>query len=264
MGIEDLLKGILGGATGQGAEGQQSDMLGGLLESILGGGAATPQGGQQSPQQEGGLSDLIGSILGGGTTPQSVQQTPQQGGGLPDLIGSILGGGQAGGGLGGILGGILGGGGMSNNAILAPITQALSERLGLTPQMAQAVVLFAVSTVIPALIRGVARKRGAEIPAQSGALPSAGTGEGGLDLDDLLQRMGTGQKLGRSYLQSTGLVQQLSEQTGLDRATATKSLQQTFSMLGGYLGEEAPETPAQESDSSKGLDSLLDTWDSKR
>lgn len=230
MGVEDLLQGLLGGTTGQGAESQQGDALGSLLESILGGGATKAQG----SQQERGLADVVGSILGGGAQPRD----GQQGDSLSDLIGSVLGGGQASGGLGGILESILGGGNIRNNAILAPITEALSERLGLSPQMAQAVALFAVNTVIPALIRGVARKRGVEVPVQSGALASTGAGQSKLDLDDLLQRMGTGQKLGRNYLQSTGLVQQLSAQTGLDRTTATQSLQQTFLMLGKYLGDK--------------------------
>jgi hypothetical protein len=252
LSIEGLLKGILGGALGQQSNGQQGGELIDLLGSILGGQTTTPQQrGQQMPQQGADLSDLIGSILGGG-------QASRSSGGILE---GILGGGQAGGDLSGILGSILGGSNMSNNAVLSPIIQALSERLGLPSGIAQAVVLFAVTTVIPALMRGLASKSGDSSPAQSRALPSMGATADGLDLDDLLRRMGTHQELGRDYLRSSGLAQQLASQTGLDPETATKSLQQTFLMLGNYLDDDAPDASGQQSGSSQGLQGLLDTWD---
>ena len=66
----------------------------------------------------GGLGDILGSILGGGqSAPQRGQTQQGGGGGLGDILGSVLGGSQSqggggggGGSLGDILGGILGGG----------------------------------------------------------------------------------------------------------------------------------------------------------
>ena len=63
----------------------------------------------------GGLGDILGSILGGGQSAPQRGQTQQGGGGgggLGDILGSVLGGSQSqgGGGLGDILGGMLGGG----------------------------------------------------------------------------------------------------------------------------------------------------------
>jgi hypothetical protein len=59
-------------------------------------------------QQEsgGGLTDVLGSILGGGSSGSSGASS----GGLGSILGGLLGGGSSGGGIGDILGGLLGGG----------------------------------------------------------------------------------------------------------------------------------------------------------
>jgi hypothetical protein len=56
-----------------------------LIQALLGGGQAPVQ---QQQQQDGGLGNVLGSLLGGGT-----QQQQQQGGGLGNVLGSLLGGG---------------------------------------------------------------------------------------------------------------------------------------------------------------------------
>ena len=76
---------------------QQSDGgLGDILGSILGGGSA-----QQMPTQQssGGMGDILGSILGGAMGDGSAQQAPtqQSSGGMGDILGSILGGAMGGG-----------------------------------------------------------------------------------------------------------------------------------------------------------------------
>jgi uncharacterized protein YidB (DUF937 family) len=63
--------------------------------------AQAPMGQGGMGQGGGGLTDILGSLLGGG----------QAGGGLGGGLGGLLGGGQTGGGMGGGLGGLLGGGG---------------------------------------------------------------------------------------------------------------------------------------------------------
>jgi hypothetical protein len=55
-----------------------------LIQTLLGGGQAPVQ---QQQQQDGGLGNVLGSLLGGGQTQQ------QDGGGLGNMLGSLLGGG---------------------------------------------------------------------------------------------------------------------------------------------------------------------------
>ena len=57
-----------------------------LIQTLLGGGEAPVQ--QRQRQQDGGLGNVLGSLLGGGT-----QQQQQQDGGLGNVLGSLLGGG---------------------------------------------------------------------------------------------------------------------------------------------------------------------------
>ena len=228
MSIEDLLKGILGGADSQ-ARGQQA-------------------GGDP-------LSDLLRGILGGMAAPQA--DSGQAGAGaLPDLLGGILGGGgQGAGGLADILGAILGSGGanLGSNAFLAPIVNALAEKLGLSPAVAQAVVGFVVSKLLPGLLGGVT----APAPGSSRRRRTKRSKQKveGLNLDHLLEQMGSGQAVEPTYLRSTGMVDELAEQTGLETDVALQSLQQVFGMFGEQLGGGQP--PQKK----RGLDHLLDTWE---
>jgi hypothetical protein len=146
-----------------------------------------------------------------------------------------------------------GGANLGGNSFLAPIIQGLAEKLGLSPGIAQAVVGFVIAKLLPGLLAGAR----APAPSSTGrrrAAPSAQEGPG-LDLDHLLGTMGAGQKLEPSYLRSTGMVDELAQQTGLDPDTAVQSLQQVFGMFGAQLGG-SPSTQEK-----KGLDSLLDTWE---
>jgi hypothetical protein len=233
MSIEDLLKGILGGADSGSSRGrQEADPLSDLLKGILGGASS---GGRARPQSGGGdLQDLIGGILGGGAG-----RGAQDGFGLDDILGGIMG---------------AGAGGIGANSFLAPIAEALAKRLKLSPALAQAVVAFAVSKLLPALLGG----RGAAIPGgQAGVRPSLqpSRGGGGLDLDHLLGSMDSGQALEPAYLQSTGLVDELQQQTGLDSDMALQSLQQVFGLFGSQIGGPKPQPKPE------GLDHLLDSWE---
>jgi hypothetical protein len=267
MSMEDLLKGFLGGADSQ-ARGRQAggDPLSDLLRGILGGVTAPQEGGGGT-----GLDDILGGILGGGAQGAGGaglgdilgggSGAQDAGGtGLDDILGGILGGGggaQAGGGIGmdDILGAIMGRGGanLGGNSFLAPIIQGLAEKLGLSPGIAQAVVGFVIAKLLPGLLAGAR----APAPSSTGrprAAPSTQEGQG-LDLDHLLGTMGAGRDLEPSYLRSTGMVDELAQQTGLDPDTAGQSLQQVFGMFGAQLGG------APRAEKKKGLDHLLDTWE---
>jgi hypothetical protein len=140
--------------------------------------------------------------------------------------------------------GILGGAQSQQSGVagpLAPIIGGLAENLGLDPQLAQVVVTF----VMNKLLSGLAARSAGAAPASP---------QGGLDLDHLLEQMGTGQ-IDTRFMNASGLTQELVEQTGMDEELAAASLQQTFSMLGTQMPGSAESEPE-----SKGLEDLLDTW----
>ncbi len=138
MGLLDVLKGMQNGPRGQPQPKRGGESSGGMspimmallallaYKALKGGGSrqtTAPSGPspKPSPQPEGGgLSDLLGGMLGGGKPGGA--GSPGIPGGLGDILGGMLGGGKpksAGmpggpGGLGDILGGILGGGAAGN------------------------------------------------------------------------------------------------------------------------------------------------------
>jgi hypothetical protein len=114
---------------------------------------------------------------------------------------------------------------------LGPIVAGLAEKLGLSPQIAQMVVTFVLSK----LLSGHSSKAGV----------LADEGQPGLDLDHLMERMGSGEGLDAGYFESTGMTQELAEQTGLDPDTAARSLQEVFGALGGGAAPAPPEEPAE-------------------
>jgi hypothetical protein len=255
MSMEDILKGILGGAQTQGRSQQAGpDPLADLLGGILGGMA--PQPGASGQAGAGSLPDLLGGILGGADGQVDA-------GDIASILGGILGGGTAApqpaqprsGGLGDILGGILGAGGanLGANSFMAPIIHELAERLGLSPAIASAIVGFVLTKLLPGLAAGRATRLQ---PSQPSTIP--GSQAGGLDLDHLLQSMGGGQQLEASDFRRSGMADQLAQQTGLDQETAAEGLQQVFELLGSQL--TAGHTQPRAADPTD-LDHLLDTWE---
>ena len=128
-------------------------------------------------------------------------------------------------GIGDILGAVLGGGSSSIGAspLLAPIANLVSQKLGLPPAIAQAVIAF----VLAKLLSG-----------------SSGGGSGRMDLvqegpgmQDLLERASSGQRLDKRTLAATGLPEELAQHTGLDPDTAAKSLQQVLTLLGPAMSD---------------------------
>jgi hypothetical protein len=189
-----------------------------LMNSMLSGaGSESDQEGPDADQ----LADLLGGLLGG--------SADQGGGDAGDLLAGLLGASSSGGGgdLGGLLGSVMGGGGADTavGSLLAPVTDQLAGKLGIPPETAQMVVMFAVSKLLSGQARGGAA-----------ATRSGSAGEGDFDLDDLMAHMSSDRGLDADYLQSTGMVDELSQQTGLDSDTAAQGLQEALEMLGGQLG----------------------------
>jgi hypothetical protein len=215
-------------------------MMDELLNALLGG-----QG--QSQDGDDPLADLMGSVMGGA----SGADAGSAGGLLEALIGG--GGMQGAGGLGDILGSVLGGGGPSTQAggLMDPVAQSLAEKLGLPPEIARAVVAFAFSKLMAALT-GAASGTGT-------ADSSAPDPREAFDLDHLLGQTGSDESLGAAYLKSTGMADELAEQTGLDRDTAAASLQETFTIFSSQIAGGQAST-AQGKSAEGGPDDLLESW----
>jgi hypothetical protein len=198
-------------------------MVDDLLNSLLGGAGEEPQDDQAAGDP---LADLLGGLLGGGTPGDA-----QGAGDMGDMLGTLLGGtggAQGAGDMGSLLGAFLGSGDASAGAAspLAPMVSGLTEKLGLPPEVAQMVVSF----VLDKLLSG-ARGGGAVPASRSGSGTSAGQ-----DLDDLVAQMSSGKGVDAGFLESTGMTNELSQQTGLDPDTAAASLQEVFDMMGGQFG----------------------------
>ena len=213
--LDDLMNSMLSGGESESDEDKpDADELANLLGGLLGG----------SADQEGAdAGDLLAGLLGGAGS--------QEAGDVGDLLGAVLGGGgsEGAGEMGAltILNAIMGGGGAETgvSSMLEPVTDHLAKKLGVPPETAQMIVMFVVGKLLSSRARG------------AGATRSRATmGRDEVDFDDVLAHMNEG-GLDTDYLQSTGMVDELSQQTGLDSDTAARGLQEAFEMLGGQLGQ---------------------------
>lgn len=233
--LAQLLQGLMGGQVSQDsvAQGESAPIqggmdFGGLLQGLLGGTGGLASGAGQLPEGYGAqaemglgqdgldLGGLLQGVLGGtgGLAAGTGQPPTSSAGGFSDVLGAIMGGGSP---------------AMESDAVLAPIVTSLAEKLGLPPQVAQAVVAFVIGKLVgrrlqPGMESGPA-------PTRSGAAQFQAT-----SLEDVVQRMNSGQRVTKTAIRDTGLADELAEQTGLDRATAEASLQEVLNALGGQLG----------------------------
>lgn len=154
------------------------------------------------------MTDLIGGLMGQQQAPSS---SPQQAG-LGDMMGLLemfMGGGQS------------GSMGMTNQsmtmnspimALLQPFVLQLAKKMKISPEIAMIVVSF------------VAHKLLAHHP-------TSGRDSNTFDLDDLLGQMNSG-KINSNTLYDSGMVNEISQMTGMNEAQATKTLNTTLSMFG--------------------------------
>jgi hypothetical protein len=134
--------------------------------------------------------------------------------------------------LGGLLGALGGssaqgsdplmGGGSSGGMGGSPF-DALAEKLGISPQIASMVVMFLAN----ALLGGKAGSRSGAVDTNAAA-----------DLGDVVTMLNSGQ-IDSQALHSNQLVQDLSQQTGLDEQTAARSIGAVVDMLSGQQGLES-------------------------
>lgn len=163
-------------------------------------------------QQTDPMADLIGNLLGGGNQPSIMQQSQssQQSGGLGDMMG--------------LLEMFMGNNNqqqanpmnqMANNPImmlLQPFVGKLAKKMNIPPEIAMIVVSFVVHKLLS-------------------HHPTSGRDSNSFDLDDMLKQMSSG-KIDANILNNSGMVNELSRSTGLDQATAAKSLETAFNMFG--------------------------------
>lgn len=162
-----------------------------------------------SAQQTDPMADLVGSLLGGGQAQPS--QSQQQSGGLGSIMGlleTFIGGNQPSGGTSSTAS-------MANSPImllLRPFVEKLAKKMNIPPQIAMVVVSFVAYKLLS-------------------HYPTSGRDSNSFNLDDMLKQMSSG-KIDPNILQNSGMINELSRSTGLDEATAAKSLETAFGMFG--------------------------------
>jgi len=173
--IDDLLKILVGGQQ-QGTE-NQANPLGDLLKVVLGGqrGAETTPEGESAPgngQPSGGLADILQVILGGQGQAEGAKEGEQAESAA------------------------------ANSPLIAPIARLLAEKLNISPEIAQMVVMLALTLVVSQLQKDGATPEQVKVPS-------------------------------RQSLVQSGAARQLAQQTGMNQKDAAATLQQTISLLTG-------------------------------
>jgi hypothetical protein len=199
-------------------------MIEDLFNAMSSGEESQPDG--QAEQAEGDpLADLLGGLLGGGTSGGGADlaemlggESSEQGNSMAAVSGDLFGG---------------GGAGMGSNDLLAPIVNGISEKLGLPSDIVRMIVAF----VIGKLLSGQSGAGAASSSISGQPLYADSAQPGGLDLGGLLNQLASGRGIDADYLQSTGMNEELAQQTGLDPDTATRSLQEVFNLLGGQMSQ---------------------------
>ena len=170
------------------------------------------QQGSSSQQQADPMADLIGNLLGGGqpSMMQQQNQMPQQsGGGLGDMMG--------------LLEMFMGGNNQQSSAmnqttnnpimlLLQPFVGKLAKKMNIPPEIAMMVVSFVAHKLLS-------------------HHPTSGRDSNSFNLDEMLGQMSSG-KIDANLLQNSGMINELSRSTGLDQATAAKSLETALGMFG--------------------------------
>lgn len=244
--MEEILKAILQGAMQQQSgnqpqKGQSADLIGDLIKGVLGGQSPMPQKAPAPSSNAGAtiggidLNDLIGILMGG-----SQRSGVAQSGGISDLIGAILGGGNAVG-TNGVQGGARG---------VDPISQILSQKLGISPVIAQAIVTFFIGKFLLPKLQGVLQ--GASKSAQSGYQNKQD--DTTINLDDLLDEADNPAAL-QTHFSNSGMAQELAQYTGIDEKQANVALQELVKIVGDHRTTIKPSN-VKETD----LKELLDTW----
>ncbi|MFN8383777.1 MAG: hypothetical protein U0V02_17705 [Anaerolineales bacterium] len=191
------------------------------------------QGGSTSQQGSDPMTDLIGGLLGSVQQSQASTSNQQPSGGLGDMMGLLE----------TVIGGTQGSSAQSSMnspvmMMLQPYVEKLAKKANIPPEIAMIVVSFVAHKLLS-------------------HHPTSGRDSSSFNLDELLGQMSSG-KIDSSILENSGMVKEISKSTGLDEATASKTLDAAFSLFGQHVQTAAthtttakPSVPAE----SKGLKS---------
>ena len=212
--MTDLLGGLLGG--GQSSSGGQADALAGMLGNLLGGGQSQPSG---TNQQADALAGMLGGLLGGSGQSQAGGQQSSLGG-MMSLLEMVTGtGGQSGLGQSSMMAGnpLMG--------LMQPLVEPLAKKLKIQPELAMVIISFVLQKLLA-------------------HHPTSGRDSTQFNIDDLFNQLGSG-KLDPNMVKNSGMVDELSRVTGMDNATASKTLNTAFTMVGQRALQAAGQTAAK-------------------
>lgn len=173
--LDELLK-ILVGSPSSPDEAKSDNPLGDLLKVVLGG-----QGNGNDPDtapSQGGLGDILQVILG---NKGQAEGSSSEEGEEPDAA--------------------------ADNPLIATIARLLSEKLGISPEVTQVVVTFALTLVLAQLQKSEGDTTQITVPSQNA-------------------------------IRQSGVAKQLATQTGMNQKDAAATLQQAISLLTGQTSSK--------------------------
>lgn len=236
----DPMTELIGGLLGGGSTGGGSDAMAGMLGSLLG---SAGQSQQTGSQQQDAMSNMLGSLMGGGGQSQTSSQPDSLSGMLGSLLGGSSGGSQTGlGGIMSLLEMVTGSGqqagytqtsSTSSNPIMdliQPFITPLANKLKISPQLAMIVVSYVLQKLLA-------------------HHPTSGRDSTQFDLDQMLSQLNSSGKLDPNLLKNSGMVEELSQVSGMNPAMATKSLNTAFAMVGKRAIKVASPTPVRKASS---------------
>lgn len=191
------------------------------------------QGGSTSQQGSDPMTDLIGGLLGSVQQSQAPTSSQQSSGGLGDMMGLLE----------SVIGGNQGSSAQSSMnspvmMLLQPYVEKLAKKANIPPEIAMIVVSFVAHKLLS-------------------HHPTSGRDSSSFNLDELLGQMSSG-KIDSSILENSGMVKEISKSTGLDEATASKTLDAAFGLFGQHVQTAAAHTTSAKPSvptESKGLKS---------
>lgn len=175
--LDELLKILVGGQPSSSeGETKPDNPLGDLLKVVLGG-QGSDTNSETTPAQ-GGLGDILQVILG---NKSQAEGSSSEEGEEPDAA--------------------------ANNPLIATIARLLSEKLGISPEVAQVVVTFALTLVLAQLQKSEGDTTQITVPSQNA-------------------------------IRQSGVAKQLAAQTGMNQKDAAATLQQAISLLTGQTSSK--------------------------
>ncbi len=175
-------------------------LIGELMNLLV---QSSVQGGQLTGNQD-AMSQMIGGLLGGSS---GSGQAGQVLGALEQMISN------------GNQGGVQNTNMAANNPMLnlvQPIAEQLSQRTGLEPQQAQAVVSLALHRMLA-------------------SHPSFGGSNARMNLAEVLQQMAASGGVNQAVLHNSGMVNDLVNASGMDKQAALQNLSEVFGLLSGHV-----------------------------